>query len=64
MNECQNKYRVDCMGNTCFRVYQQKRFFFTYWSYMCSEVTFTAAKTLVDNLRMINKGVNNEHFKS
>ena len=26
----------------------------SYWSFMCDEVTFDSAKTLIDNLRLIN----------
>lgn len=49
------EYKVECCGNTSFKVYQKKRFLmFNYWSLMCSESSFSSAKTLVDNLCLIN----------
>ena len=50
-----NDYMVECNSSSCFHIYKRKRFLFIdYWSFMCEEVTFTAAKTLVDNLRLVN----------
>lgn len=46
---------VECKANCCYKIYKRKRFLFIpYWSFMCDEVTFDSAKTLIDNLRLIN----------
>lgn len=48
-------YMVECKANCCYKVYKRKGFlFFSWWSFMCERVTFDSAKTLIDNLRMIN----------
>ena len=50
------RYKIDCKGNTCYRVYQQKSFLiFKWWSFMCKEVTLQSATTLIENLERINK---------
>lgn len=51
-----NKYMVECKSNCCFMIYKRKSFLiFSWWSFMCDEVTFDSAKTLIDNLRLVNK---------
>ena len=50
-----NDYMVECKANCCYKVYKRKSFlFFSWWSFMCDEVTFNSAETLILNLNKIN----------
>jgi hypothetical protein len=55
MNKYPNRYRVECKGNTCYKVYQKKTFMFIpHWSYLCTASSFAEAKKLINNLSLIN----------